>query len=371
MIGGTRRSRLSAPILLSGACALSVVALASGACRNWDAYDPRLGSGGHATGGASGSSSTGGASTASSTGHASSAGSTGSSSSGGGSSSSTSPSTSSGGGSPSASASSSGGGASTASASSSGGGASTASASSTSSASSSSSSSSTGGPAPCGKFDVLADSFPGSDPGGLWAKDEEGGTVDVETGGEAVVTPPSGQAAGSFGAFRTNRFYDLRNSTFSVKVNQTTNTATTATTYMNVGLLDGTQIAIFEKSGHIGFSQQIGATNVNHKSIPYDPTMHLYWRVREDGTNTYWETSADGSTWVTQAQVATTTLFPLQYVNVELGMSTDGGEVNPGAAHFADVNGGGTPTGKWCPVASITDDFTSTTQSIQWYRSYI
>jgi hypothetical protein len=39
--------------------------------------------------------------------------------------------------------------------------------------------------------------------------------------------------------------------------------------------------------------------------ITYDPVAHLFLRIREDGTNLYWDTSPDGSTWTNRRTLAT------------------------------------------------------------------
>src|SRR5690606_37331628 len=39
--------------------------------------------------------------------------------------------------------------------------------------------------------------------------------------------------------------------------------------------------------------------------LPYDPVAHLWLRLREDGTNVYWDTSPDGSTWTNRRTLAT------------------------------------------------------------------
>src|SRR5690606_18568864 len=39
--------------------------------------------------------------------------------------------------------------------------------------------------------------------------------------------------------------------------------------------------------------------------LPYDAEAHLWLRLREDGTNVYWDTSPDGSTWTNRRTLAT------------------------------------------------------------------
>ena len=218
---------------------------------------------------------------------------------------------------------------------------------------------------------MLADNFPGSDPGEVWSINNLGGATAAETGGQAVITLPSGQAGSSDGSFTTNRYYNLLKDSVSVEVTSPGNTATTAQAVFSVIGVNSDYLGISQRQGKISFDQWIGGTYLLRKSTTYSPTNHRYWRFREDGVNTYWETSSNGATWVTQTQAATSSLFPLNLVTLELDGNTQGGEVSPGPVQFANVNGGGTPAGQWCPVSSITDDFQSSTRSVQWARSWV
>jgi hypothetical protein len=218
---------------------------------------------------------------------------------------------------------------------------------------------------------VLSDDFPGSDPNEIWSTGATGGATVAETGGDAVITLPSGQSGGSDGSFSTNRYYNLLLDSVSVEVVSAGNTATTAQASFSISGVNDDYLEISQQNGTISFDQWISGAYLLRKSTTYSPTNHRYWRFREDGTNTYWETSGDGATWVTQTQAATTSLFPLDLVTVSLDGNTQGGEVSPGPVKFASVNGGGTPAGQWCAMSSITDDFQSSTQSYQWARSWV
>ncbi len=221
----------------------------------------------------------------------------------------------------------------------------------------------------CGGTNAISDTFPGSDPLELWSISSYGGASAAETGGEAVVTLPSNTLGSTGGSFSSNRYYDMRGDAVWVEVVNAANTATTASSYFMVS--DGTDyIDIYQERGTLHFDSYVGGTYRLLKSTLYNATSHLYWRFREDGVNTYWETSADGHAWTVQSQIATTELFSLQYVQIVLGGVTMGGEVSPGSARFAELNGGGAPIGAWCPVASIFDDFAASTPSAEWLRSF-
>jgi hypothetical protein len=221
-------------------------------------------------------------------------------------------------------------------------------------------------------MNVLAYDFPGSDPGGIWSINTGGGATVAQTSGEGVVTLPSGVATGANGGFVTYRCYNLHADSVSVEVTNAGNTATTAGAYFELQSPDGSFLQIYQQSGTIYFQYGSGGVITTLRSGPYSPASHLYWRYREDGTNTFWETSADGATWTIQAQKTTATLpVALDLLAVQLVASTQGGEVSPGAVHFAKVNGGGTPTGQWCPASSIVDSFKGTTTSALWARWYV
>jgi hypothetical protein len=237
------------------------------------------------------------------------------------------------------------------------------------SSSSSSSGTGGGGPVSCGGTSVLADDFPGGDPDELWFLYSNGAVVS-ETNGEAVLTLPSNSQNGSWGEFDSRRAYDLRGDSISIEITTAPNTSTTAQNWFAIGYDDDNYLQIDQKHGVLYFEQFVGGTKTSLKTLSFDPVAHRHWRFREDGLTTFWETSSDGATWKSMAQVATATLFPIDVMWVWFGAGTDGGEVNPGQVHFDHVNGGGAPKEKWCPASSFQDDFNDGTRSLSWGRSW-
>jgi hypothetical protein len=223
-----------------------------------------------------------------------------------------------------------------------------------------------GGPTHCGGTSVLADDFPGGDPGELW--DHYGdNTTASETGGEAVIALPNNSPNGSWGEFDTQRGYDLRGDSISIEVKSTSNPSTNAQTWFGVGFEDNF-LQIYQQNGVLHFEQQVAGSTTSLKTTAYNPLVHRHWRFRDDGQTTHWETSSDGASWTSMAQVATATLFPLDLVWIWFGGGTNGGEANPGEVHIDRVNGGGTPKEKWCPVSSFKDDFNDGARSLAWDR---
>lgn len=70
-------------------------------------------------------------------------------------------------------------------------------------------------------------------------------------------------------------------------------------------------------------------------ALPYVPADHRHWRLREQGGQTYWETSPDGSAWTTHLQMANP--VPVTALDVELGMYCDD-SCTPTTATFDNYN---------------------------------
>jgi hypothetical protein len=71
--------------------------------------------------------------------------------------------------------------------------------------------------------------------------------------------------------------------------------------------------------------------------VTYDAVQHRYWRLRESAGVSYWETSADGGSFVIRYQRATP-LFETNDIGITLGAGTTGPEAAPGETDFDDLN---------------------------------
>ncbi|MBR8638611.1 hypothetical protein KEF29_03180 [Streptomyces tuirus] len=91
--------------------------------------------------------------------------------------------------------------------------------------------------------------------------------------------------------------------------------------------------------------------------LTYSPTDHLWLRLREDGTNVYWDTSPDGSTWTNRRTLATPAWIPasIDDTAVDLWAYRDAGvtdyaaydnvnTLNDGAVHTASATLSGQTT---------------------------
>lgn len=58
-------------------------------------------------------------------------------------------------------------------------------------------------------------------------------------------------------------------------------------------------------AGTLNAKSQVGYNDAAAVALTYSATTHAWWRVRNDGTNVTWQTSADGTTWTTRRTMAT------------------------------------------------------------------
>src|SRR5262249_48695846 len=142
---------------------------------------------------------------------------------------------------------------------------------SSSSGAPSSSSSSSGGPTHCGGMDVLADDFPGSDPGEVWTSYNWAGATVSQAGGEVVVVLPNANPNGAGAVFQTRRWYDLRKDSVSIEVTNATNPSTTAQAYFWVGIDDQNYVDIYQKNGTLNLVDSVAGSFSSLMTLPYDP----------------------------------------------------------------------------------------------------
>lgn len=373
-----RQPRAERRLLLRGSLFAALLGASAGAGCNhdWSAYDPRLGGEGGTAGSAAASGSNAGGSLSGSAGTSGpSGGSAGSGAAGPGGTSTGGTMTA--GGSGGAGGTSTHGGAAGTSSSSSGGSGGAVS-SSSGGASGNAGASGEGGSAgsgggpldPCGGTSALAEDFTGSDISFVWNTDEWNGASLGQSGGELVIDLPINAPDGAGANFYTDRYYNFRNDSVSVEVTSVGNMASTAWGAFGIGMNNDNYIEIYAEEGVLHFGLEVNDDYTSLKTTMYDPAVHRHWRFREDGANTYLETSSDGMSWTTHVQIPSNTLFPLDLVGVQLSGGTDVPEMSPGQIHFDRLNGGGAPKQKLCKVGSFTDDFNDGLRSREWDRTW-
>lgn len=141
-----------------------------------------------------------------------------------------------------------------------------------------------------------------------WATDSPNGSATAAvTSGVMRVTMPSSATSASHAGFQTQASTNnLTSSSIQVKVPATFATTTSAQTVLEActtGFNNGVQML---KEGTTLRARKIVSgtyTNVG-SSVTWNATTMLYWRIRESGGTTYWDYSADASSWTNLTSTA-------------------------------------------------------------------
>jgi hypothetical protein len=150
---------------------------------------------------------------------------------------------------------------------------------------------------------TLVDNFNDNVIGPNWG-DSYGGAT--ETGGRARVPLVAGQYAG----YQTGRAWTLAGASIYLKL-VTRPAASTGTdvsaNFLVTSPVEGTSIGFKYNAvtNKLRLQSNVDYYDPNAIELTYSATDHLWLRLREDGTNVYWDTSANGSTWTNRRTLAT------------------------------------------------------------------
>lgn len=154
-------------------------------------------------------------------------------------------------------------------------------------------------------FSTLSDNFNDGIIGPDWGNSYGGVT---ESGGQAHVPCGTGYAG-----YQTAYSWTMAGATFFVAVTAVPAASTATEAYASVFVnhpdiaTNGTRIGfvINTVTGQLRCKNDVGYYDAASVDITYNATTHKFLRVREDGTNVYWDTSPDGTTWTNRRTLAT------------------------------------------------------------------
>lgn len=114
----------------------------------------------------------------------------------------------------------------------------------------------------------------------------------TETGGRLKITPSTASPGIASIAGR-----DLTDSQFVAHIPTVTSNGSTGTLQSVVAIVkDGDNQLVLRKLGsQLICTKVVAATETELSFTPYSAVNHLFWRIRADATNIYWETSATGT----------------------------------------------------------------------------
>jgi len=150
---------------------------------------------------------------------------------------------------------------------------------------------------------TLVDNFNDNIIGPNWG-DSYGGAN--ETGGQARVP----LVAGAYAGYQTGRAWTFAGASIYLKF-ATRPAASTGTdvsaNFLITAAVEGTSIGFKYNAvtNKLRMQSNVDYFDAAAVEITYSATDHLWLRMREDGTNVYWDTSPNGSTWTTRRTLAT------------------------------------------------------------------
>lgn len=188
--------------------------------------------------------------------------------------------------------------------------------------------------------DDFEDGFRSND----WFNEDGSGTSPArEVGGLLVISlAPS---ANVYREYASSQSYDLTGGAVSVEISELS--AAPSTTYLTL-VEDQLRLGIrvvstVEPDDSITelIEAAIDDADMDENvlvSEPYSATAHRYWRIRELDDTTYFETSADGTTWAELARRSPNPVVPITAFKVEIGTSSGATSAAPGQTSFDNLN---------------------------------
>jgi hypothetical protein len=141
----------------------------------------------------------------------------------------------------------------------------------------------------------------------------------------------------SASGYVSNVAYELTGSSFKVQVTQTLRPVLGARTFLRAFVTeDVDEVGFLVENGTLYCGQTVAGTRTPLACAPYEPAQHRWWRLREDGGTTYWETSGDGKRWHVLFSKANP--IPLTQVKLSFGAGRDREFPSLGLAIFESAN---------------------------------
>jgi hypothetical protein len=171
-------------------------------------------------------------------------------------------------------------------------------------------------------FSSLSDNFNDGIIGPNWGNSYGGAN---ETGGQARVPC----IAGSYAGYQTAYSWTFAGASLFMKVVTTPAASTATDAYCGV-LINAPDIAtsgvrigftINAVTGKLRMQSDTAYFDAAAVEITYSGTTHAFLRLREDGTNVYWDTSPDGTAWTNRRTLATPAWIPASVDTCALDMS--------------------------------------------------
>jgi hypothetical protein len=172
----------------------------------------------------------------------------------------------------------------------------------------------------------------------LWTVTAQTGGTVTEGGGALKLSPNANTGTAQL-AVTSNGRYGLNGSSLTVQVPSVVNMGCNVNNSLRIRANSTNELEFWAECGNLEAIKVVNGVETNIVNIPYSPTDHLWWRIRETAGTTYWETSPDNVTWTVRASAPSTGLIPLDDLSVMFYSETYGtGTSTPGTAKYANMN---------------------------------
>lgn len=221
---------------------------------------------------------------------------------------------------------------------------------------------------PCGGPTVLEDDFTGGGRRAAWEAYVVGRATIEQTGGQLRVRPAASPSIFDYASYLSKFAVDLRGSWVAVEVPEAgaSDPTGSASAFLNVYDATGAELTMTYTVGELAYGL-LSALDV--VSIPYSPTAHRWWRVREDAGTVHFEASPDGVTWNPLPGGTRPAPGWVEAAFMEIGGAYD--ILSDTVIAFDNFNLDGMPPRvptTFCPAMTLVDDFDDGVLSPQWDR---
>lgn len=219
----------------------------------------------------------------------------------------------------------------------------------------------------CSTTDLLSEDFDdGLGPETLWYSYSNSMEL-VAADGRLEATPELGADEASSG-FESMHYYYLRDSTLSLEVPDYDPASRGAIRIVGEAGDPTNGLEIQLVPGTLRFSYFVAGVKTTVGEVPYDATLHRYWRIREGGGKVFWETSSDAQEWVEHTQAPSAPFDEPMRIKVQI---TYPAGLSAPLPVFADnINTDAVPNSDFCPASSFSDDFEDSTPGLDWLDWY-
>lgn len=202
-----------------------------------------------------------------------------------------------------------------------------------------------GGGPPLGKWcpaSTLKDDFADGVPGRSWLRSslgQAGSCTLTEEEGALAFKAPAGQS--SYCNYYSSSSYDLTDSSLVIEVPEIMPPTTTAEVFVRLDVEGESTLEMTQTNGQLLLRKNTNGTVEIFGAIQYKPGMPdtpRWWRIHEQGGTTFWDYSADGSSWIPGTSLPNP--LTLTAVDILVGGGTYGanGVAVPVDAHFNSLN---------------------------------